>query len=304
MYDTPNVSIELLNSGFCDKVFGGQLKEAMESGSAYIRTQLYEDGILRRLFTSRTVGAEELDPVLEDDIPSIICEIEPGATKATFVSFKGTGDHRYFSGKRYRIPFGKIESETMHKSRFELMSIRMPITDWLKENQVKALQQEEDSAFINVVNDIIATSADQQSYTVTYTGGESFKDVFTAGMKGLNKLRLPHGKVLMHKNTYLDSLKLKTDEIGFRPQEDRFARGVDGEDSFMGLPVVTTIKDDLVKEGEIYFFTQQDYFLQYYLLQDATLFMKTEKDMIEFSTYMAPGVGIGNTKGVVKVTIA
>lgn len=303
MYDTPNVSIELLNSGFCDKVFGGQLKEAMESGSMYIRTQLHEDGILRRLFDSRTVGAEELDPVLEDDIPSIICEIEPGAAKATFVSFKGTGDHRYFTGSRYRIPFGKIESETMHKSRFELMSIRMPITDWLKENQVKALQQEEDSAFLKVVGDIVAAEA-AQNLTVTYTGGESFKDVFTTGMKALNSLRLPYGKVLMHKNTFLDSLKLKTDEIGFKPQEDRFIRGVDGEDSFMGLPVVTTIKDDLVKENEIYFFTQQDYFLKYFLLQDATLFMKTEKDMIEFSTYMAPGVGIGNTKGVVKVTIA
>lgn len=303
MYDTPKVSTELLNSGFCDKVFGGQLKEAMESGSLYIRTQLYEDGILRRLFESRTVGAEELDPVLEDDIPSIICEIEPGATKATFVSFKGTGDHRYFEGKRYRIPFGKIESERMSKSKFELMSIRMPITDWLKENQVKALQQEEDAAFVRVINDIVSAEA-AQNLSVTYAGGESFKDVFTAGMKALNSLRLPYGKVLMHKNTFLDSLKLKTDDIGFKPQEDRFNRGVDGEDSFMGLPVVTTIKDDLVKENEIYFFTQQDYFLQYYLLQDATLFMETNADMIHFHSYMAPGVGIGNTKGVVKVTIA
>lgn len=139
--------------------------------------------------------------------------------------------------------------------------------------------------------------------SVTYTGGESFKDVFTAGMKGLNTLRLPYGKVLMHKNTYLDSLKLKVEDIGFKPQEDRFNRGVDGEDTFMGLPVVTTIKDDLVKENEIYFFTQQDYFVKYFLLQDATLFMKTEADLIHFHSYMAPGVGIGNTRGVVKVII-
>lgn len=123
-------------------------------------------------------------------------------------------------------------------------------------------------------------------------------------MKGLTTLRLPHGKVLMHKNTYTDSLKLKSEDIGYKHQEDRFTRGVDGEDTFLGLPVVTTIKDNIVPENTLYFFTPQEYFLKFLLLQDATLFLKTEADMVEFHTYEAPGVGIGNTRGVFKVTIS
>ena len=31
--------------------------------------------------------------------------------------------------------------------------------------------------------------------------------------------------------------------------------------------------------------------------------MKTEADLIHFHTYEAPGLGIGNTKGVVKITL-
>ncbi len=31
--ETVNVSTELLNSSFCDKVFNGQIKEAMENSS-------------------------------------------------------------------------------------------------------------------------------------------------------------------------------------------------------------------------------------------------------------------------------
>lgn len=303
MYETTTVSAEILNTAFTDKVFSGQIKEAQEAGSLYIRQKLYEEGILRRLFESRTVTADELDPELDNDRPSIICEMEPEASTATFVPFKGTGERRYFEGRRFRVPFGKVEAERLYKSKFELMTIRMPITDWLKENQVKALQEQEDALFMDSVNDIVARNPAAQSATVSFASS-SFKELFTVGMKGLTTLRLPHGKVLMHKNTYTDSLKLKSEDIGYKHQEDRFTRGVDGEDTFLGLPVVTTIKDNIVPENTLYFFTPQEYFLKFLLLQDATLFLKTEADMVEFHTYEAPGVGIGNTRGVFKVTIS
>ncbi len=314
LYESTNVSTELINTAFCDKVFSGQIKEAQDNASAYIREKLYENGILRRLFESRTVTADELDPLLESDQPSIICEIEPTAASATFVPWKGTGERRYYNGRRFRVPFGKVEAERTTKSKFELMTIRMPIQDWIKENQVKAIQQEEDQLFIDTIADILTKNATDvsnnvagvlpQNLAITLGSGTSFKDAFVEGTKAMTKLRLPMGKVLMHANTFADSLKLKTDEIGHVPQEDRFRRGLEGEETFLGFPVVTTIKDDLVKENELYFFTTQDYFCKYFYLQDATLFLKTEADMIHFHTYEAPGFGIGNTKGVVKVTLS
>ena len=139
--ETSTISAELLNTAFVDKVCGGLEKEAAEAGSRYIRQKLYEDGILRRLFPPRTVTAEELDKDTDSDIPSIISEIEPDASKATYVPFKGTGEHRYFEGKSFRIYFGKVESERMSKNKFELLTYKMPITQWLQENQVKAVQQ-------------------------------------------------------------------------------------------------------------------------------------------------------------------
>jgi len=301
-FETTNVDIALLNTNFCDKVFGGQIKEAQEAASLYIRQKLYEDGIVRRLFEARTVTQDDLDPELDNDQPSIICEIEPEAPRATFVAFKGTGDRSYFNGKRFRVPFTMVESDRENKSKFELMTIRMPITEWLKEHQVKMIQEEEDKHFVETLNDIVASNPAAQSATINM-GANNFKDAFSEGWKMLARLRLPRGKVLMHINTYLDSLKLKMDDIGPKPVEDRFNRGVEGEDSFMGSPVVTTIKDNIVKENEIFFFTQPDYFAKFFVIQDATLFMKTEAHMMEFHTYESVGMGIGNTNGVVKLTL-
>ena len=300
-YETPYVSAELVNKAFIDKIDSGMQKEAMEAGSAYIRQKLYEEGILRRLFEYRTVTPDELDPDVDTDKPRILVEKEPDASKATFVPFKGTGDRAYFEGKRFPIYFGKVEAERLSKSKYELMTIRMPIMDWLKENQVKMVQQEEDNTFIGTIKDICAAEATQRS-TVAMAAN-TFKDAFVTGLKGMTSLRLPVGKVAMHKNTYLDSTKLKVEDIGYKPQEARFERGVDGEDSFMGYPVVTTIKDDIIPENKIYFFAPQEYFCKFYFLQDATLFLKTEADMIHFHTYEAPGFGIGNTKGVFELTL-
>lgn len=301
MYETPNVSAELINTAFLNKIDSGMIKEAEEAGSAFIRLRLYEDGILRRLFEAKTITADELDPLLDSDKPSVIVEKEPSASMATFVPFKGTGPRAYFNGVRYRVPFGKVESEKISKSKFELMTIRMDIMSWLKENQVKMVQQEEDGQFMSSIAAILAAAPTTQ--TVTAGVNDTFKDAFVLGLKGLTTLRLPVGKVLMHKNTYYESTKLKMDDIGNSNVAKRFVEGTEQEDSFLGFPVITTIKDDLVAENEIYFFAPQEYFCKFYLLQDATLYIESKADLIHFHTYEAPGIGIGNTAGVFKVSL-
>lgn len=302
-FETTQVSAEVVNTAFINKIESGMVKEAEEAASAYIRLKLHEEGILRRLWEPRTITADELDPYPgNDDKPSIVVEIEPDARKATFVPFKGTGEREYFYGKRFRVPFGKVEAERMSKSKFELMTIRMDIMSWLKEHQVKAVQQTEDTLFLDTIKALTADNASEQQ--VNAAAIDDFKMKFVAGLKAMNSLRLPVGKVLMNKNTYLDSLALKTEHIGYGPQEKRFTEGVENEDSFLGYPVVTTLKDDLVPYNKVYFFAPQEYFCKFYLLQDATLFIKSEADMITFHTYEAPGFGIGNTRGVVELTLA
>ena len=302
-YETPQVSAELVNKAFLDKLDSGMTKEAMEAGSSYVRQKLYEEGLLRRLFDWRTITPDELDPDVETDNPRMLVEKEPDAVNATFVGFKGTADRSYFEGTRFPVYFGKIESDRLNKSKFELMSIRMPIMDWLKENQVKIVQNEEDSAFMETVKDILNQNTAEQETSVSFSDPADYKDGFIAGVKGLTGHRLPVGKIAMHKNTYIDSLKLTKDLVGHDGMNERWERGVDGEDGLWGYPVVTTIKDDIIPEGEIYFFAQQDYFAKCYLLQDATLYLKSEADMVQFHTYEAPGMGIGNTKGVYRVKL-
>ena len=302
MYETTTVSAEVVNQAFINKIESGMVKEAEEAASAYIRNRLYEEGVLRRLWEPQTLTADQLDPTEnDDDKPSIVVEREPDGRSATFVPFKGSGERSYFYGRRFRVVMGKVEAERVSKSKFELMNIRMPIMDWLKDNQIKAIQHEEDSLFMETCEDIVTTAGPSQS--VDASALPDFKLQVVAGLKAMNSLMLPVGKMLMHRNTFMDSLALKTDTIGYAPQEKRFNEGIEGEDSFLGYPVTTTLKSDIVKYNEIWLFPPQEYFCKFYLLQDATLFIRQEADMLHFHTYEAPGFGVGNTSGVIKVTL-
>jgi hypothetical protein len=50
-------------------------------------------------------------------------------------------------------------------------------------------------------------------------------------------------------------------------------------------------------------FAPENFLGNFFLLQDATLFIKQEADMIFFHSYAAPGIGIGNTAAMCRVDI-
>lgn len=296
--ETPNISAEVINAAFVHKLESGLVKEAMLAGSTYIRQKLYEEGVLRRLFEPWTVTADELDPEEGNDKPSILREIEPDTPAATFVPLKGTGDRRYFYGNRYRVPFGKIEANRESKSKFELMTMRMDIMSWLKDRHVKVIQEQEDLHFMTTVETVITGT----SNTAAAGSSQDYKAQFVEGLQAMAALNLPVGKVLMNKQDFLATLNLKVESIGYKAQDRRFEEGVEGEDTFLGYPVVTTLNTTICPVGSVYFFAPREYFCDFMLLQDATLFLKQEADMIEFFTYEAPGIGIGNVNGVFKLT--
>lgn len=300
--NTPTFQTELISTGFVNKVRNGLTKEAEDVSSIFIREKLREDGFLRRLFTLVPITQDDLDVNLNGNRPMKIIE-KDFDTKATWVSFKGTGERNYFEGQRYPIYFDKIETDRTTINTVELATYRTPIQELFKEYNVKYMQEQEDKMFIDQIEDMIDLNASGQKATLNYGQDKTLVDAFIKGQQMLTTLRLPMGKALMHRNTFLETLKLKIDTIGNEPLVKRFESGLEGEESFLGVPIVTTIKDDIVKEGDIYFFAPEQFFGKFYALVDATMTLESKADLLTWWTYEYIGMGIGNTKGVVKITM-
>jgi hypothetical protein len=290
-YNTETINVQFLNQSFLDKLDQGLTKEAGVAMSAFVRQKLREDGFTRKILEPVLVTAAELDRQVTEE-PTIIVEKEPDSIAAN-LPFLGRPQPRYFTGVRYPVTFTKVQSDEFKKSKFELATYRTDIRTVLQENSVKDLQKQEDENFYN--NCLAVAAANGHMYSVT--GGFSVPNLMQ-GVKYLVQNQVPVGTILMTQSMYADLLKQPSTQVG-SPAASELFRGQSSLDNFYGFKIITTNKNDILPDNRVMFFTAPQYLGQMYLLQDATVFLKTEADIVSFTTYEAPGIGIGNVNGFI-----
>jgi len=160
-------------------------------------------------------------------------------------------------------------------------------------------------------NNFVARAAERDAAGASEINGQKFdlgtqaplsKELIAQMFQAMTSKKLPIGKMLMTKATFMEALKFDYTDVGNDIVSRHYDKGLEGEDKLFGVPVITTIKNDIIDDNTIYLFAPENYLGNFFLLQDATLFIKQEADMIEFWSYSSPGIGIGNTKGVIKLS--
>jgi hypothetical protein len=297
--ETQELSAQRINGNFVRKV-EERIKEAEAEGTAFIRTKMRQEAFSREIIEPILLGDDEIDRDENTDQPKKIVEKEPDSV-ATFVPFSGTGPNTWFKAARFAVYFGKVETQHFHKSKFELMTYQNDIRKILSDNSVKDMADIEDTKFIGTVNQILTLNPTQVSAAGAF-GSTAFKGAF----QGMVGRLMPIGKVLMSKGTYYEAIDLPATTVGNDIASRHYDKGVENEEKLWGIPVITTIKSAIVDGTDgtrrsAYFFSPQNYLGVFYLLQDATLFIKQEADIIDFFSYESIGIGIGNTKGVARV---
>jgi len=297
--ESAELSAQFINQNFVRKLEEGRTKEAQDEGSRFIRSKMRQDSFAREILEPVELGPDEIDRDENTDQPKKIVEKEPDST-ATFVTFKGSGQRTWFRGPRYSVKFGKVESQHFVKSKFELLTYQNDIRKILTDNSVKDMADQEDQKFKDTIQVIVDANAAEQK--LAPAGGLTAANVVD-GVKLLLKQKIPVGRILMTKNLYYDAMKLPATSVGDQVASRHYDDGIEEEQKLFGFPVVTTIKHDIVDDNKFYIFGPENYLGNFFLLQDATLFIKQEADIIEFWSYSAPGIGIGNTKSIIEVTL-
>jgi hypothetical protein len=294
---TQQVSAQFVNSNFVRKLDDGRTKEAEAEGTAFIRQKLRQESFAREIIEPIMLGDDEIDRDENTDQPKKIVEKEPDSV-ATFVPFMGTGPRTWFKGPRFSVFFGKTESQRFTKSKFELMTYQNDIRKILSDNSVKDQADQEDQKFTDTVNAILTLNPTQVSAPGTFSSS-----AFKTGFQGLVGRRQPIGKILLTKALYYEALDLPATSVGNDVASRHYDLGIEAEEKLWGIPVVSTIKSEIVDGTDgtrrsAYIFSPQNYLGVFFLLQDATLYIKQEADIIMFWSYAAPGIGLGNTKAL------
>ena len=295
---TETMNTQFLNVSFLNKLDEGMTKEASAAMSAFVRQKLREEGFTRKILQPQMVTSADLDRGL-DDQPRVIIEKEPDSIAAT-MSLSGTTEVRYFTGARYEVPFYKISSVRFKKSKYELATYKTDIRNILQENSVKDLQTQEDTNFIAGLK---AIQLKVRGAEVVTTTGARITDQIMELISKLSADQQKASKILISHQAYLRLLREPATQLGSVVADQSFRTG--SMDGFYGFDIITSIKSDILssdgtKQGDLVgVFAPESYLGQFYSLQEPTVFLKAEADMIEFETYESIGVGIGNAKGFI-----
>lgn len=273
------------------------LQKSAAAGAAFVRSKIREIGFARRVLPPESVTRAETTRSTDHDTLVKIIDIEHDS-KAMAVNFASEADERYIQGKRYAIPFFKVESEKFVKSEGELMAYDYPITKIIEENSIKDIQKVEDEKFIEYAESAISVTGKRLVSTATSVDRKQLNSLF----KMIDFDQLTVGTVLMNTVDYDDYMIQPATEIGSPLASEITVNGYKYP-TVLNRKLVVTNKHSIVLPGEIWAFTDPAYLGNFFVLNDVKFWIKKEADLVMWKTWEYVAEGFGNIKSIAKIEL-
>lgn len=274
----------------------GQTKTA-QAGQAYVRSYLREHAISRKILPPESVTRADLTRSTRHDTLIKIVDFEH-PSEAAAVNFRSAGKERYLMGKRYAVPFFKVESDLFTKNEAELLAYEYPVTKVIEENSIKDIMFVEDSVFLQASLGAVTSSGKQIASADTQVTRSNLNKLF----KMIDVDKLQSMVCLMTNVDFDDWQTQQATDVG-SPLAS--AMTVDGykHDHIMRRKLIVTNKVDLLAPGTVYAYTDPQFLGNFFILNDVKFWIKKEADKVFWKTWEYVGLGIANLRSVSQITL-
>lgn len=299
---------------FGEKLWSGDktfIKEAADTFSLFIQDKVREDGFARKLISPTYVSPTDLVLMEHTDQPAIMVDRDVDA-RAMTVPLRGRGEFRYIETARYVVYFEKIVSEKIRKSKIETLTQRTDYKKLFEDRIAKAMYKIEDMTVVAAANKIINDletsetavsqgNLDIYSQSIHYKNGETLdKDNIVKLFQLPTKNQMKVRTVLMTEYLKQELMHMTMQEVGDTVVGKYWENGVENVNSFWGKNIVTTIKNDIVKDNEVFLFAPNELYGHFFILRDHTTYIEVDRDMVTIDSDAVIAHAVGNTKGVYK----
>jgi hypothetical protein len=296
MYD--GLDAQTFNNLFVERLDTTEgIRKTAAAGAAFVRSKIREVGFMRRIIPTESVTRVDLTRSTDHDTLVKIVDIEHDS-KAMAVNFAGEADERYIQGKRYAIPFFKVESEKFVKSEAELLAYDYPVTKVIEENSVKDIQKIEDFKGIEYAEAAIAITGKRIVSAVTSVDRRELNTLF----KMVDYDQITSSACLMNQVDYDDYMIQPATDIGSPLASEITVDGYKYQ-TILKRRLVVTNKHDILLPGEIWTFAEPAYLGNFFILNDVKFWIKKEADLVIWKTWEYVGLGFGNIKGIGKLEL-
>lgn len=292
------VDAATINSLFTQAVNDpNELPKLAEAAGAFIRQKLREVSFARKILPPVSVTKADCQRSEDHDGLVKIVDIEPDS-RAMAINWRSEPDGKYVEGDRYTIPFSSISSERFQKTEQELLAYEMPITKVIEENSVKDIQKVEDERFLQYVISALGVSGLDTGVTDTTVTRTAISQL--AKLLPTKELRL--GTILMHEWDFADILAWEAVDVGDRVASEITVDGYKYQ-TVMGYKLVTSIKDGVVAQKDIFGFAEPQFLGNFFILNQTKFWIDKRANLIEWQSWEDVGLGIGNVNGCARIQL-
>jgi hypothetical protein len=273
------------------------MEKTAQAGQAYVRSFLREHSFARKILPPESLTRADLQRSTRHDTLIKIVDFEHPSTAAA-VNFRSAGRERYLQGKRYAIPFFKVESDLFVKNEAELLAYEYPITKVIEENSIKDIMYVEDLTFLAAAAGAVYNSGKKIVSGDTSVTRSNLNKLYK--MIDVDKLQ---SQVTLMTNVDFDDWQVQpATDVGSPMATEMVVNGYK-YDSIMRRKLVVTNKTDLLLPGHVYAFTDPQFLGNSFILNDVKFWIKKEADKIFWKSWEYIGMGIANLRSVSKIEL-
>lgn len=275
----------------------GVLTKTSSTATNHIRKRIRENVFMDHILTPVPVQDGDLDRFETTDLPGIIEDMEPDQPMGIAIPFNDAPSQWIMRGDKFTVYFGVVSTPIMVKNVNELRTYRMDLRQVITDNMLKDLGTLKDIRFMQAVEAVVGSvggvglSGENQNVEIN---GQIRRTSYVPLVNYIQDRELNNGIWLLNRHTASEFMKWGRDEIGGDMAQDLLMKGLKAMSRFeiVGVPHLATIKRTIVPDDVIYQFGEQDYLGRHYVLQDTTMHVKKEIDMLEFHARTCYGVSV------------
>lgn len=290
----------------------GEQKQAQLAMGEYTRTGIFEASFLGRILPKETVTNDDFIFTMDESL-AVGYEKQPQSAPSKWVPFGTMPESRYITSSKYIIPAAKLQSDEMQKDIDELRTVKMPIQKYLTDDLIRWGIESIDGRWIELCNSILDDSnrfgiqrqtGKQQLIAFTDTlNRQTWVDAINlmyrgSTFKGMERMyRLDTKLALMSRATMNEFIKMDRNAFGGDMAQDNLVNGLQSG-QMGGIDLVATLKNDIIPDNWVYFFTAPEYLGHYFEVRGWTTFTEMRGTILKFFSHWLGGAGIGNIAGV------
>ena len=301
----------LIKKQLIDDILGaedGVVKKSSTATSKATRTQIREEGFQRAILSFDMITNEDLDYFGDSELPGVWYELEPDSPPARIIPYNDTPNTFAYRAEKYVVLLAVITTEEATKNVNQLRTYKTDIRQIVNDNMLRDIHTAEDTSFIAEVDRIVGaavaySAASVTSQHVTMTNATFTRTALKRAVSYLIERQLPIGVMLVNQRTANEFLGWKRDEMGGDLSQDVARKGLKALETFemFGVPFISTIKNGLIANGAMYQFAPREFLGNALMLEDITVTIKKEYDIIRMRAQEQVGLTIGNTLGLQKL---